>query len=113
MPWQPSSNPKIQQKWRRRVEVWRSSGLSQAAHSLQHGFSATSLRGWRRWFEQHRPQLPALVELQLAEPVPTPAPTIELDDTMIIELPGARFVHLVPGFDPASVAQLVGVLEAL
>ena len=109
MAWRESKNPRIRKKWRLRVEQWRTSGLSQTAYARQQGFSPTSLRGWRRWFDREEPQLPALIELKLNEPASSPVP----DDTMIVELRNQRFVHLVPGFDPASVTKLVRVLEAL
>jgi hypothetical protein len=109
MAWRESKNPKIREKWRLRVELWHSSRLNQAAYARQQGFSPTSLRGWRRYFEREPPQLPALIELKLSEPEVSAVP----DDTMILELRNQRFVHLVPGFHPASVAKLVQALEAL
>jgi transposase-like protein len=109
MAWRESENPKTREKWRLRVKQWRSSGLNQAAYARQQGFSPTSLRGWRRWFEREERELPALIELKLSEPAGSPVP----DDTMIVELRDQRFVHLVPGFDPASVVKLVQLLERL
>jgi hypothetical protein len=111
MPWQPSKNPQIRDKWRRQVAAWQRSGLSQASFCREQGFSVTSFSGWRRWFDRHPAQLPALVELRLDDALPDP-PMVD-GQAMWVTLRSGRGVGLRPGFDPASVAQLVTLLEQL
>ncbi len=109
MPWTPSDNPAVCERWRQRVEAQLASGLSVQAFARQHRFGAESLYRWRSWFRQQRaagPQLPALVEVRVEEALPPPAIA-----TMCVELTSGRRVVLEPGFDTNAVARLVAVLE--
>ena len=107
MPWSPSANPEVREQWRKRVEAQLASGLTVRAFARQHSIGAQSLYRWRRWFRRRaaQPQLPALVEVRVAEPV---APAVS---TMVVELSSGRRLVLEPGFDTDAVARLVAVLE--
>ena len=96
MPWLPSTNPAIVERWRRRVTAQAASGLTVRVFAQQRGIGADSLYRWRTWFRQQReaaPQLPALVEV------------------MVVELTSGRRLRLEPGFDANAVGRLVTVLE--
>ena len=103
MAWKASKNPSVQARWRSRVEALEASGDSAAGFARRRGFSAESLRRWRKWFQ---PQFPALVEVVVADPA------VEVVSRhMVVELLNGRRVHLEPGFDDRAVTQLVCLLE--
>ena len=105
MAWRASNNPTVRARWRARVDALEASGESAAAFARRHELGIESLRRWRKLFRA-QPQLPALVEVVVADPVETAG-----SPRMVIELPNGRRVHLEPGFDPRAVTQLVRLLE--
>ena len=109
MPWLPSTNPAIIERWRRRVTAQAASGLTVRVFAQQRGIGADSLYRWRTWFRQQReaaPQLPALVEVRVVDDDDQPAVA-----TMVVELTSGRRLRLEPGFDADAVGRLVTVLE--
>jgi transposase-like protein len=110
--------------WRRLFELWRRSGCTIRAFCAEHGVSEPSFFAWRRTIaERDRPpstppdgytgghpdnrhRQPTFIPLRV---VPTPAtePTTPLE----VVLPGDRVVRVPAGFDPASLRQLLAILE--
>ena len=88
--------------WKRHVENWRLSNLSQAQYCRCHGLSPRSFSYWKNRIEASSPEAHALVELSFCSiseetsPNPSSAITIRVGD-------GYR-VEVSRGFD-------VGVLE--
>lgn len=109
MPWSPSPNPAVRERWRAHLDALAASGLTVRDFARQHGIGAESLYRWRTWFRRQRRarrDLPALVEVHVIDDE-APAPVT----TMVVELPSRRRLILEPGFDAAAVARLVTVLE--
>ena len=107
MAWTPSRNPATIQKWRERVEAFERSNLSLPDFSASIGVAHSSMRIWRRWLAKNPPQLPALLEVKVADQTSS-----LLEPTMVVELQAGRRLHLRPGFHAPSVQQLVALLES-
>jgi transposase-like protein len=109
-----------EQFWRQQVRQWRRSGLSIRGFCRQHGLAEASFYAWRRTLAervplaQRRPrpqpangtadQPPAFVPVQVV-PAPPAAP-------LEIVLGPGRVVRVPPGFDAATLRQLLATLEA-
>ena len=91
------SSPRKTAFWRKHVDTWRESGLSQAEYSRQAGVSVKGLGYWKRRFERERkaqemPPTPAIVAVQLPqlqEPASGIKPLfVHLQNGLRIEIPG-------------------------
>ena len=126
-----------EQCWRQRVARWRRSGLSVRAFCAAEGLAEPSFYAWRRTLGQRRherraatgpaqtPGLersagrglsqPGLVPVRLTELVrsvtPVSAAASASGGVLEIVLAGGRVLRLRPGFDAASVRQLLALLE--
>jgi hypothetical protein len=89
------------------VEAWRASGLSLTAWSRREGLRYERLRRWRQQLERSRKRRrgPQLLPVQLVEPEGS-AHALEL------ELPRGLRLRVAAGFDAASLARLLGEIEA-
>jgi hypothetical protein len=95
-----------ERQWRRRIEQWRTSGLSVRAFCAQHGLTQASFYAWRRVLERRAAEQPAFVPVQVvADALPTQASALE------VVLADSRVVRVAPGFDAATLRQLLAVLE--
>ena len=102
-------------QWRTRVEAWRGSGQRLMTWAREQGISRDALEYWRRQFTveatlsvRERSNGPlTLIPVSPATPVLSPSPIEILLETR----PGLR-LSLSPGFDAASLARLLDVLEA-
>lgn len=103
------------QRWQKIVEAWRTSGRRLSVWAREQGISRDALEYWRRQFAveatlsvRERSNGPlTLIPVQAATPALSPSP-IEL---MLDTRPGFR-LSLSPGFDAASLAHVLDVLEA-
>jgi transposase len=113
-----------ERQWRRWLQEWRRSGLSVRRFCALHGLSEPSFYGWRRTIAErhqqtearplsgtgHRPDaawdgirgdgLPAFVPVTVS----APAPSLE------VVLRDGRIVRVPPGFDGATLHQLLALL---
>jgi Transposase len=93
-----------EQQWRDRLAAWRRSGLSVRAFCARHGLSQPSFYAWRRELAQRDAARPTFVPVQvLAEPA--------RPEALTVLLPGGRSIRVAPGFDAATLRQLLDVLE--
>jgi transposase-like protein len=99
--------------WLKRVQRWQRSPLCVREFCQQHGISESNFYAWRRVLrerglidEQAQPAeaaTPAFVKLTLAAE-PTAASAVEL-------VLGQRVLRVRPGFDAATLLELVRLLE--
>jgi hypothetical protein len=95
-----------EQYWRRRIREWRASGLTGRAFCERRGLSACSFYGWRRELERRDADHSAFVPVHVVLDEPK-APGGALD----LVLAEGRTVRVAPGFDAATLRQLLAVLE--
>jgi hypothetical protein len=95
-----------EQQWRRRIEQWRSSGLSVRAFCARLGLTTASFYSWRRVLERRAADQVVFVPVQVVtDAVPTQISALE------VVLADGRMVRVGPGFDAATLQQLLAVLE--
>ncbi|MBV9381551.1 MAG: hypothetical protein JO242_12875 [Streptosporangiaceae bacterium] len=93
-------------QWRQWIGQWRTSGLSVRAFCDRRRLSAPLFYRWRRVLEQRAAASAAFVPVDLApDDLPTSVGALEL------VLAGGRTVRVAPGFDAATLRQLLAVLE--
>ncbi|MHB1424881.1 MAG: IS66 family insertion sequence element accessory protein TnpA [Gemmataceae bacterium] len=100
-------DPRKEQHWRRLIQLWNNSGLTVRAFCAPHHITQTSFYAWRRELQQR--DATAFVPVHVAtndQPARvTPIPTIE------VVLASGQCVRVTPGFDPATLRQLLAVLQ--
>lgn len=94
--------------WQRMVRLWRRSRLSVRAFCAEHQLSEPSFYGWRRTFadREHVKQAtadPTFVPVQVVPPMSSPLLELALGRDRVVRVPA--------GFDPATLRQLLAVLE--
>jgi hypothetical protein len=96
-----------EQRWRRWIKQWRASGLSVQAFCARHDLAPARFYHWRRVLERRKAEEPAaFVPVQVvADAVPAQAGALE------VVLTDGRTVRVAPGFDAATLRQLLAVLE--
>jgi hypothetical protein len=96
-----------EQQWRRRINQWRASGVSVQAFCARHDLAPASFYRWRRALERRVAEEPtAFVSVQVvADAVLIPPSALE------VVLADGRTVRVAPGFDAATLRQLLAVLE--
>jgi transposase len=98
-------DPRKEQHWRRLIQLWRSSGLTVRAFCARHHLTQPSFYAWRRELQQ-RDAATAFFPVQVVtDDQQAPSTPIE------ILLAGGRSVRITPGFDPATLRQLLAVLQ--
>jgi hypothetical protein len=96
-----------ERQWRRRIDQWRSSGLSVRAFCARHGLATASFYNWRRVLHRRAvDEQPAFVPVQVVADV-VPAQTSALE----VVLTEGRMVRVAPGFDATTLRRLLAVLE--
>jgi hypothetical protein len=110
------------EKWAARVEEWKQSGKSAVEYAAEIGVRAGTLKWWRwRLSAPAEPQR-ALVRgaaspLAKVTPAISPITFVEMTaaidgDRLEVVLPSSTRIRVRPGFDSATLAQLLDVLEA-
>jgi transposase len=99
-----------EQQWRRWILQWRKSGLSVRAFRARHDLSQPSFHAWRRLIKQRDAAADTFVPVQVVGDLtlanePPPRSTFE------VVVAGGRMLRVAPGFDPATLRQLLAVLE--
>ena len=95
-----------EQQWRRWIREWRESGLSVRAYCDAHGLAEPSFYAWRRELERRREEVSAFVPVQVIRDEPTTA-----GSAVELLVAGQRIVRVSPGFDAATLRQVLAVLE--
>ncbi len=107
-----------EQRWRQVLEAWQQSGLSVRAFCAQHQVSEPSFYTWKRNLQprdqQPIPPVPAATDAA-ANPLPTFAPVRLVGEPapalLELALPSGHRLRVPAGFDPATLRQLLAVLE--
>lgn len=95
-----------EQHWRRWIQQWQASGLTVRAFCARHALAVPSFYAWRRQLQHREAAAPAFVPVHVVpDEGPSPAPSLE------VVLAGGRRLRVTPGFDPATLRQLLAVLE--
>lgn len=106
-----------EQQWRRAIREWRASGLSVRAYCDAHGLSEPSFYAWRRELERRREAATAFVPVHVigeqdrgGERCGSEKP-VGADVAIELVLAGNRTVRVPPGFDAATLRQVLTVLR--
>jgi hypothetical protein len=95
-----------ERQWQRWISEWQTSGLSVRDFCQRRGLTVASFYAWRRVLQRRAAEKAAFVPVQVvADAVPTQASALEL------VLTDGRTVRVAPGFDAATLRQLLAVLE--
>ena len=95
-----------EQQWRRWIQSWRASGLSVRAFCVRHGLAQPSFYAWRRELQRRAAEQPAFVPVRVV-----PDDVSAGDGSVEVVLRDGRMVRVGPGFDAATLLQVVAVLE--
>jgi len=99
-----SRDPRKEQQWRRWIQQWQHSGLSVRDFCARHDLAEPSFYAWRRELQQRQTPTRFLPVRVVADEEPAHAGSVE------VVLTGGRRVRVSPGFDPATLRQLLAVL---
>jgi transposase len=99
-----SRDPRKEQQWRRWIQQWQQSRLSVRDFCVRYDLAEATFYAWRRQLQQQE-SAAAFVPVRV---VPDEAPAA---DSLEVVLDGGRRVRVAPGFDPATLRQLLAVLE--
>jgi hypothetical protein len=93
-------------QWRRWIGEWQTSGLSVRAFCERRGLTVAGFYAWRRVLERRAAEKAAFVPVQVvSDAVATRAGALE------VVLTDGRAVRVAPGFEAATLRQLLAVLE--
>jgi transposase len=98
-------DPRKEQQWRRWMHRWQHSGLSVRAFCARHGLAQPSFYAWRRALQSRAAATPFVPVRVVPDEESALAASVE------VVLSGGRRLHIRPGFDPATLRQLLAVLE--
>ena len=94
-----------EQQWRRWIQQWQASGLAVRAFCARHALALPSFSAWRRQLQQRDAASTFIPVRVVSDDEPVPANRLE------VVLAGGRRLRVAPGFDPATLRQLLAVLE--
>lgn len=101
-------DPRKERHWRRLIQLWVRSGLTVRAFCARHHITQPSFYAWRRELQQRDADtafVPVQVETNDQLATLTSVATIE------VVLACGQCVRVNPGFDPATLRQLLAVLQ--
>jgi transposase len=117
-------DPEKERYWRRLLSQWQRSGLSGRDFCAQESLSEASFYGWRREIAKRdreakpvgrqrgrRITMSAKRALSSAFLPVQVIPNAEPSSSIEMVLPKGRLVRVGPGFDPATLRQVLGILE--
>jgi len=96
-----------ERQWRRWINQWRASRLSVRDFCARHGLAPARFYHWRRVLERRAAEEPAAFVPVQVVPDAMPAQASALE----VILADGRTVRVAPGFDAATLRQLLAVLE--
>ena len=95
-----------ERQWRRWIAQWQTSGSSVTAFCARHGLSPASFYAWRKTLRRRDAERTAFVPVHVvADLAAAPARPLE------VVLADGRVVRVAPGFDAATLRQLLAVLR--
>jgi hypothetical protein len=95
-----------ERQWRRWINQWRASGLSVRHFCDRRGLATASFYYWRRVLERRAAEKAAVVPVNVVvDAVPAQSSALE------VVLANGRAVRVAPGFDAATLRQLLTVLQ--
>jgi transposase len=100
-------DPRKEQHWRRLIRLWQSSGLTVRDFCVCHQLTPASFYAWRRELQQRDAAAATTFVPVRVVADDRPAPTTSIE----VGLASGRCVRVTPGFDPATLRQLLEVLE--
>src|SRR4029077_17519867 len=100
-----SRDPRKEQQWRQWIHQWQRSGLSVRAFCARHDLAEPSFYAWRRQLQERNAAALFVPVRVVPDEEVAPAGSVE------VVLTGGRRVRVPPGFDPATLRQLLAVLE--
>lgn len=95
-----------EQQWRQWLRQWRASGLSVRAFCEERGLSEPSFYAWRRALAERDAEAAVFVPVEVVEE--EPSVTRAALELVVGE---QHIVRVRPGFDAATLRQLLAVLE--
>jgi hypothetical protein len=95
-----------QERWRRWIAQWQTSGLSVTAFCARHRLATASFYAWRRTLQRRAAERPTFLPIEVVADTP-PARGGVLE----VVLADGRCVRVPPGFDAATLRQLLAVLR--
>ena len=101
-----SRDPRKEQHWRGWIHRWRCSGLSARDFCERHRLTLSSFYAWRRTLQQRDAAAGAFVPVHVVPDAPAVGAS-----ALEVVLAGGRRLRVAPGFDPATLRQLLTVLE--
>jgi transposase len=99
-------DPRKEQHWRGWIHRWQRSGLSARDFCNLHHLTLPSFYAWRRTLQQREAAACAVVPVRVVPDGP-PVATAGLE----VVLADGRRLRVSPGFDPATLRQLLTLLE--
>ena len=93
-----------ERQWRQRIAQWQHSGLSVAAFCARHDLATPSFYAWRRTLQRRDNHQAAFVPVRRAHDAAT-ARALE------VVFADGRIVRVAPGFDAATLRQVLAVLR--
>lgn len=100
-------DPRKEQHWRQHIRDWQRSGLSIRDFCARRGLSQPSFYAWRSELQRRDSEQPLFV------PIRSLADDLTVDGVPALEvfLTSGRRIRVAPGFDAATLRQLLVVLE--
>jgi hypothetical protein len=95
-----------EQQWRRWIHLWQKSGMSIRAFCALHELAQPHFYAWRRVIQKRDAATISFVPVHVV-PDEQPAPVRPFE----VVLAGGRTLRVAPGFDAATLRQLLAVLE--
>jgi hypothetical protein len=96
-----------EQHWREHIRDWQASGLCVRVFCVRRGLSQPSFYAWRRELQRRDSEKPPFVPIRLrVDEPPTP-----FSHALEVLVAGGRRLRVAPGFDAATLRQLLAVLE--
>ena len=96
-----------ERQWRRWLQEWRASRLSVREFCERRGLAEYTFYAWRRELDRRRVESASFMPVQVAVEDDMPARGSGLE----LVLSGGRTLRVAPGFDAATLRQLLAVLE--
>jgi hypothetical protein len=105
--------------WKRHIETWRTSGLTQKDFCLENGLPITKFRWWKRELlkrgvleKGEKQNRPVFVPVELTESH-SESKSGESPPAFEVLLKGERVIRVPSGFDGDDFQRLVSILEAI